>query len=472
MLETPSWMTSLDIQDAYLHVPIRPSLHKFLALTCQDQLYFFKALPFGLATAPLVFTNIMKFPLQLMRLNKINLLAYLDDLIVWDNSQSAVSKATTMVISTLERLGFLLNLQKSHLTPTQSLKWLGVQWDSAKGSCAITKELQEEISFLSKEILTQNHCTRRGLEKLMGKIAFAAQISAEAKLKAHRVAKPQLLPVAERDSAVPLPESLRKALLLWVNPKFLSVPSPLRPPPANLTIWTDASAKGWGAYNSRGQTCSGVWNHSDLQLHINCKELKAILLALSHWAQKDNSIIIKTDNAVAAGVIKRKGSRSDSLQSIMEDIFSLTKTLNLSIIPSYIPGRINVAADALSRTGTVPSEWSLPSNEFERLQTLHGKILEVDLFASPLNHKLPAFVTPFPCPQAIGYDAFSLDWNDWSQIYLFPPRNLLGKVCLRLKSYHGEGLLIAPFLPRADWFPHLVRKSHLLKVFDLPEQKV
>ena len=38
----PAWMTSIDIQDVYLHVPIRPNLYKFLALSYKNRLYFSK----------------------------------------------------------------------------------------------------------------------------------------------------------------------------------------------------------------------------------------------------------------------------------------------------------------------------------------------------------------------------------------------------------------------------------------------
>ena len=58
-LSPPVWLTSLDLKDAYLHVPIRQNLHKFLALSCWGKLFFFRALPFGLATAPWLFTMLM-----------------------------------------------------------------------------------------------------------------------------------------------------------------------------------------------------------------------------------------------------------------------------------------------------------------------------------------------------------------------------------------------------------------------------
>ena len=45
-----------DLQDAYFHVPIHPSSRKYLGFAFQNKVYQFQVLPFGLNTAPRVFT--------------------------------------------------------------------------------------------------------------------------------------------------------------------------------------------------------------------------------------------------------------------------------------------------------------------------------------------------------------------------------------------------------------------------------
>lgn len=56
---------------------------KFLAFTVGKELFFWKALPFGLAVALLVFTKLMKFLMLKLREQGVSLLAYLDDWILW-----------------------------------------------------------------------------------------------------------------------------------------------------------------------------------------------------------------------------------------------------------------------------------------------------------------------------------------------------------------------------------------------------
>ena len=55
-LEGSRYAASVDLQDAYLHVPMHPRARPYLRFVHQQQVWQFKALPFGLSTAPFVFT--------------------------------------------------------------------------------------------------------------------------------------------------------------------------------------------------------------------------------------------------------------------------------------------------------------------------------------------------------------------------------------------------------------------------------
>ena len=61
------FMAKLDIQDAYVHIPIQERFRKFLAFQWQGELFMYNALPFGLCTAPYVFTKMMEFPITILR---------------------------------------------------------------------------------------------------------------------------------------------------------------------------------------------------------------------------------------------------------------------------------------------------------------------------------------------------------------------------------------------------------------------
>lgn len=52
-------MISLDVQDAYFHILVHPDLRKYLRFVFEDQIFQFRALCFGLLTAPQVFTRVL-----------------------------------------------------------------------------------------------------------------------------------------------------------------------------------------------------------------------------------------------------------------------------------------------------------------------------------------------------------------------------------------------------------------------------
>ena len=81
-LQKGEWVTSIDFKDAYFHIPIQEQSRKYLRFHFQGQTYQFKALPFGLSTAPMEFTIIAK-EVKLMAIqNGIRIHQYLDDWLV------------------------------------------------------------------------------------------------------------------------------------------------------------------------------------------------------------------------------------------------------------------------------------------------------------------------------------------------------------------------------------------------------
>ena len=82
------WVSSIDLSDACLHIPICPNSRKYLRFGHRSQVFQFTSLPFGLATAPQVFTMIVK-EVKLMALSRgLRLHQYLDEAQV--NTQAVV----------------------------------------------------------------------------------------------------------------------------------------------------------------------------------------------------------------------------------------------------------------------------------------------------------------------------------------------------------------------------------------------
>ena len=77
--DSRGWVSSIDLSEGYLHIPIHPHSRKYLRFCHRSQVFQFTSLPFGLATAPQLFTMIVK-EVKLMAVSRgLRLHQYLDD---------------------------------------------------------------------------------------------------------------------------------------------------------------------------------------------------------------------------------------------------------------------------------------------------------------------------------------------------------------------------------------------------------
>ncbi|CAJ0939659.1 unnamed protein product [Ranitomeya imitator] len=81
-MEHGEFLASIDIRDAYLHIPIFPPHERFLRFAVGEEHFQFTTLPFGLATAPRVFTKVMAAVMAILHSRGLVVLPYLDDLLV------------------------------------------------------------------------------------------------------------------------------------------------------------------------------------------------------------------------------------------------------------------------------------------------------------------------------------------------------------------------------------------------------
>ena len=60
LLQIDDWMCTIDLKDAYFGVAIAPVHRKYLRFVWNKKLFQFKAMPFGLSSAPKVYTKLLK----------------------------------------------------------------------------------------------------------------------------------------------------------------------------------------------------------------------------------------------------------------------------------------------------------------------------------------------------------------------------------------------------------------------------
>ena len=327
------------------------------------------------------------------------------------DSKEAVTIDTTRTVEILRSLGFLLNLPKSRLMPKTSFTWLGIHWDTDAGVWGLPREKATVLSKDVHTLLTNHTASRRSWERLVGRMAFTCQVNPTLRCFFAPVARSQLLgSPRSRDRACPIPDRLRSALVPWAAANVLTTLTSFTPSPPTMSLWTDASLTGWGALSSTGATCSGRWTQVEQALHITLLEVRAVTRSIQFLDLRSQTITLFIDNETAKHAIKKAGSKSRSLHHEVATLLDACEAQSTRLLPTRISSRLNVVADSLSRDLDSASEWTLPTDLFDRILHWHGD-LQVDLLATPLNARLDTFVCPFPHPLAAGVDVLSVRWD-------------------------------------------------------------
>ena len=127
------WMASIDLKDAYFHVLIHPSHRQFLRFVWSGVHLQYVTLPFGLSSAPRVFTKTLLPIVKALRALGVKIYAYLDDLLIVGASVEEVQRSLYLAIQYLTNAGFVLNVKKSDLHPAQDLHYIGAHFHADLG---------------------------------------------------------------------------------------------------------------------------------------------------------------------------------------------------------------------------------------------------------------------------------------------------------------------------------------------------
>ena len=118
---------SLDLIDAYLHIPLRPAHRKFMRLAVGDHHFQFASMCFGLAPAPRVFTKVMVEIWAYMWRQGERMFQYLNDWLLISADKEKLRRQRKDLIRLTKRLGLLINVSKSEQVPSQEAVYLGDQ---------------------------------------------------------------------------------------------------------------------------------------------------------------------------------------------------------------------------------------------------------------------------------------------------------------------------------------------------------
>ena len=157
-LEKDGFMTTFDLKSGYHHIDVVETQHGLMGFSFQDytgkERYFhFTVLPFGLATAGLVFTKVLREIIKHWRNRMIKAVVFLDDGLQTHSKYNVAKKHALIMKGVLLTAGWIPHRTKSCWEPKQIVIWLGFVFDLIRGMIFSTDEKLSRTEKVIEEIL-------------------------------------------------------------------------------------------------------------------------------------------------------------------------------------------------------------------------------------------------------------------------------------------------------------------------------
>jgi hypothetical protein len=437
-LRKGQWLATLDLKDAYLHVPILPAHRPYLRFAFEGRHYQFKVLPFGISTAPRVFTKVLAPIVNLIHQRGIIFHPYLDDCLLISESARQLSRNVSVAVDILQQAGFLVNWKKSFPEPSQDVQFLGIRILSIEGRILLPDNRVQDIVRCAQLFQAPRMLEARTFLRMLGLMTACLRVVPLARFQITKIM---------------VPRSLIPHLEFWRDETRLSQGVSLGTLPHSAVVTTDACDTGWGGHYMHWRV-QGRWTKKQRALHINCQELLAVHLTLSRFRHllRNQRVLVRTDNvAVKQYINKQGGTVSPSLCALTLKLIQWCNQQHISLRAEHVPGVDNRLADTLSRKMLNQTEWMLKKSVVQTVFAVLGEP-QIDLFATAENKQLPVFCSWMYQSEAFHIDAMTISWVG-VHAYAFPPLALIPDVIRKASKESLSLILIAPYWPNRSWFP-------------------
>ena len=469
------YLFKFDLKNGYHHVDIYHSHQTYLGFSWEfngiTKYFVFTVLPFGLTSAPFVFTKIVRPLVKYWRGHAVKIACFLDDGLGIGYQYNEALRCSKFVKSSLINSGFVPNDTKSIWIPCQNIIWLGIEIDINNNMLKITSHRITSILNKIERLTNKIYISARELSQLAGKIVSTKFIIGNIiHLKTRNIFKT----IEERsswDSKFNLsvqPETI-KEIVFWknniknLNKKFIreyKTPS--------FVVYSDASDSGLASiYKEKGKDYVCYKNFSDKEKSLSStwRELEAIRYSLNCSKEKfKNKIIFWYTDNYACSLIVRKGSTKSHLHNLALEIHNLTFKYSIDLNVCWVPREENTEADLLSKQIDY-DDWYITSELVSMLTRKWGKVT-IDRFASHTNRKVDRFNSKYICPGTEGVNAFSVDWSHENNL-LVPPVYLIPKTITHFlaSKFSSKAILLCPYWPSSTFWPMLFKSEGIFQDF-------
>jgi len=290
-----SYMVSFDLKSGYHHIDIHPDYQSFLGFgwkfsgDSSFRYFVFTVLPFGLSSAPYIFTKVLKPLEKYWRIQGVNIALFLDDGLLIEYEENACRSLSRNIKSDLNSSGFITNDEKSTWEPCQSIQWLGLVWNSEIGTIRITDRRVDNIAETIVKIYDKESVvSARELASFVGKIISAGAVFGNLSRIMTRYCTISIVAAQDWDSRFKLDEYCLREIKFWetnLERKNLRTISDEPRKKSNYIVRSDASGTGCGAHLDLNgeQLCHKQWEENECAKSSTWRELSAIEFAIDSF---------------------------------------------------------------------------------------------------------------------------------------------------------------------------------------------
>ena len=369
------FMASVDLKDAYYSVPVAKEDRKYLKFEWQGSYYEYTCLPNGLACAPRLFTKILKPVYSHIRSMGHICMGHIDDSFLLGYDYTACKRNVQDTVDAFQKLGFVINPEKSVFIPTQEIEFLGFLLNSILMTIRLPPTKAAHVRRTCQNLLLKTEMTIRETAQVIGLIVSSLPAVQFGELYHRNLEKNKVLALqaskGNYDAPLYLSKDAKADLSWWINNVDSSFKKIVQPNP-DMTLTSDASTKGWGAVYGEQKT-GGPWSLEEQGFHINYLELKAIWLGLKSLCNnlRHKHIRIQSDNTTAVAYINAMGGiKSADCNNMAWQIWLWCIEREIWLSACHIPGSMNMEADSESRVFSTSTEWSLHPEVFDHINEM------------------------------------------------------------------------------------------------------
>ena len=424
----------------------------------RTRFFQFSVLPFGLSSAPYLFTKLLKPLVKKWRSEAKSIVVYLDDGLGAAADKNKAKITSLQVHADLLKSGFLPNETKCVWEPTQVITWLGAVLNTSTSEISATVKritsLQVDLTALLA-ISSSCHPVRK-LASVCGKIISLGSCVGNVSRLMSRNLFAVINTAPTWNSCVRLSSEALDELNFWKsNVASLNGITiwPVRHKPSKI-VYSDASGSACGSFiEFEGKMFHQNWSGFEKAQSSTFRELLAVSLSMKAFVEslKAQTVTWFTENQNVVRIVN-SGSKTPALQELAMDIHRTCLLNAINIDMQWIPRDLNGVADDISKFVDY-DDYMINDTVFNALDGLWGPHT-CDRFACSYNAKVQCFNSRFYQPGSSGVNAFSQDWshhNNW----LCPPVYLTRKVVKHMEICSAQGTLIVPLWKSAHFWPIL-----------------